>query len=214
MSDDKPGISPSDDPYEFEWPDDTKDERQAELERRRAELAAKPQAPLWLTALTLGVLTVMLYVMAIAAVGRVPSFAVQLAAPIALVAIVAALPIGLIVERLTRPLRTGASEVIFLVLGGALGYFWTFGVWEAFLSDYLLTNFGDVAASDNPQAEVDGFRDASSVFMMTATATAFLVARMLSETVARYRIGVYLAAASLGAIVAYSAWGWLGELVF
>lgn len=212
MADDTPGISPAEDPYEFDWPDDAREQRDAEREAAPGAVANRPKAPLWLAALSLGILTMLVYLVAVGAAARVPIVVVQLTLPVVLVATFAALPIGLILERFTRRARAGLAEVAFLVVGGALGYFWTFWVWQGFLADYVFDNYATDFISDDPSAEIAGFRDASSLFMMTATATAFLVARMLTEGVARFRIGVYIAAGFIGALTVWSAVGWALDL--
>src|SRR5690606_10196458 len=161
---------------------------------------------------SLGILTMLVYLVAVGAAARVPIVVVQLTLPVVLVATFAALPIGLILERFTRRARAGLAEVAFLVVGGALGYFWTYWVWQGFLADYVFDNYATEFVSEDPASEIAGFRDASSLFMMTATATSFLVARMLTRAVARFRIGVYVAAGTIAALTAWSAAGWVQSL--
>ena len=67
MTDERPSITPADDPYEFDWPDDAKAERAAEREKAAARDAVRP-APLYLSAIVIGVGMVLAFMLPIAVV--------------------------------------------------------------------------------------------------------------------------------------------------
>jgi hypothetical protein len=167
-SEDKPRqIGPADDPYDFEWPDDAKELRAAEREAARKRALIKP-APRFLTAYLIGTGTVLTLVGGFSLMQQAPEFFASYVAPIAVFGLIAALPLGIILEMLTRGRNIAIGASTFLVVGGLVGYMWT-SAYVGWLLDAYPPDAADVS-------EANGFRTAASVFMMVAVASAFVVA--------------------------------------
>ncbi len=178
------GIKPGEDPYKFDWPDDAKEMRAAEREtaRKRAEIHPAPRL---LAAYLIGTWTVLAFIAAFALVRQDPALLIGLTAPVAVVGLVAALPLGAILEVLTRRFNEGISVLVFLVVGAMVGYYWTFAVIGWILSHY------DIAPGD--AAEAAAFKDGASLFMFTAVACAFVIARNVTDEVKMRPKAVYIA---------------------
>jgi hypothetical protein len=167
-------ITPAEDPYAFDWPDDAKEAR-AEQRAAEASRASVRPAPLLLSAITIGIGTVLVFVLPVAVVAGALSVWVAMAAPIVIGGLVLALLPAIVLERVTRTWRRGLPEIAFLVLGLVIGAGWT---WLA------------ITVFDGPSA----FRVRTSVFMGTAVAAAFFAARAWAEPLRRYPRYLYTAA--------------------
>jgi len=174
MAKDRPGISPADDPYEFDWPDDAKEERAA-ARAAAAERAYVKPAPLLLSAVVIGIGMVLLFVLPISVVAGALTFFIAIAAPIVIGGLVLALLPAYLLHVASRGWRRGLPEVAFLVLGFAIGMGWTWVIMTLF----------NAPSQDVPRA---------SVFMGTAVAAAFFAARAWAEPFRRMPRYVYTAA--------------------
>jgi hypothetical protein len=195
-------ITPSDDPYEFDWPDDAKELRAAEREAVRKRAAIRP-APRYLTAYLIGTWTVLVLIGIFTVINGMPQVFVGVVAPIAVVALVAALPLGAIIEVLTRRFNQGISVLVFLLVGASVGYYWTFTLTGWMYSHYTISWW--------ETAEVAARRDAVSLFMMTAVACAFVLARNLTDEMKVRPKVVYIALAVLVLFAVPSAIGALRD---
>lgn len=199
------GPRPGEDPTEFDWPDDAKELRQAEREADRKRAAVNP-APRVLVAYLLGTWTVLAFIGVISSFQGGLDLLIGLAAPVALVGFVAALPLGLILERLTRDRGYGIPTVAFLVVGGLVGYAWTFAVvsWmRPAIEAYWVA--GGASYDAGYAAQFTGLRQVASTFMLTAVATGFVLARTYTDRVRHFPKVVYFAAAVFGVLVLFSA---------
>jgi hypothetical protein len=191
-SDDRPlEPAPGEDPWEFEWPDDAKELRAAEREAARRAKDVRP-APRFFTAYILGTWTVLLFPLVISLVRQAPQLFVSLVAPIAVIGLVAAFPLGMVIEALTRRMNKGVAGLIFLAIGAFIGYFWTYEIvgWIISNSEF------DPELVPDPAAD----RIAASLLMLTATATGFVTARNLTDTVRKNAKAVYI---SFGVLVLF-----------
>lgn len=200
-------ITPEDDPYTFEWPDDAREQRIAEREAERRAAEVSP-APAWLTALVIGAGVQLVAFLLIGMAGQSMELFLWLVAPTVLIAATAALPVGLIVLVLTRRMRAAFAEPLFLVVGGALGYFWGWAVFELWLLDRLPVLFPDV-----DPANFTGSRDAVAVFLMVTVGTAFYVARTTTLRASRHARPVYIGAAVIAVLTVVSGIGWAREFL-
>src|SRR6187431_165198 len=98
MAEDRPGITPADDPYEFEWPDDAKEERAAERAAETKKAEVNP-APRLLTALVLGIGVVLVFIFPVALVAGAIGFWIAVAAPVIVGGIVLGLLPAVLLER-------------------------------------------------------------------------------------------------------------------
>lgn len=178
MTEERRGITPADDPYEFDWPDDAKEERAAQRATEAKRAAVKP-APLLLSAVVIGIGVVLLFILPIAVVAGALTVWIAMAAPVVLGGLVLALLPALLLQRATLTWRRGLPEIAFLVLGVALGAGWSW---------VFITLF------DGPSA----FRVRAAVFMGTAVAAAFFAARAWAEPFRRFPRYVY----SLAGVIA------------
>ena len=195
-----PAIQPESDPYEYEWPDDGKDLRAAEREKAQKTADIKP-APRWLTAWALGVGVQLAFFAIIALVAGSIALLVQLTFPTVLVATAGALPVGLVLERITRGWRPGYGEGTFLGVGMLIGFTWT----------YLAIDSSPDLFVSNTES-LDSTRQVASIFMLTSVGAAFFVARTATEA-ARFKPKmVYIGTAIIVLITAWSAVLWITGL--
>jgi len=167
MAQERPGISPADDPYEFDWPDDAKEERAAERAAASAK-AAVPPAPLLLSAIVLGITTVLAFLLPVSLVAGALNFFIAMVAPIVFGALVLALLPAWLLQRVSVTWPRGLPELAFIVVGFIIGICWTW---------LFMTVF------DAPgPARIRG-----SVFMGTAVAAAYFAARAWAEPFSRNR---------------------------
>jgi hypothetical protein len=174
MPEDRQGISPADDPYEFDWPDDAKEQRAAERAAAAERVYVKP-APLLLSAVTIGIGTVLLFILPVALVAGAITFFIAIAAPVVIGGLVVALLPAYLLQRVSGNWRRGLPEIAFLVLGFAIGMGWTWVIMQLF----------NAPAQDIPRA---------AVFMGTAVAAAFFAARAWAEPFRLQAKLVYVAA--------------------
>jgi len=189
---DPTSITPGDDPYEFDWPDDAKEQRAEEREQENRRALVKP-APLYLSAITIGIGTVLAFILPVAVVSGAVGFVVAVAAPITIGALVLALLPAILLQRVSRSWRQGLPELAFIALGFAIGAAWT---WIAItlLFEYLF---------DNPD-QMPSVRAPVSIFMGTAVASAFYAARAWSERLRQKPKVVYIAAGFIGLLTLLS----------
>lgn len=180
------GPEPGEDPWEFEWPDDAQEQRRAEREAAQKAAEIKP-APRFFTAYITGVWTVLAFVMVITLVAQVPVIFLRLVSPIALIGLLAALPLGYILNVLTRNLGRGFISLVFMLVGGFVGYYWSYMI-VTWLFEQDGIDIGSASSSD---------RMATAILFMTATATAFVVARNLTDTVRKHPRAVFIATITL-----------------
>jgi hypothetical protein len=188
-------AKPGDDPYELNWPDEEVDARAAaRAEKARQREAHK--APRWLAAAVAGIGTTALFVVPVALVAGAPAFALAAAFPITVVGVLLGLPTLLLIERVTKSLPRGITELALLLVGGAIGYGLT----------YVLASY--LSAGQDGLATI---RTVTSLFMMTATAAGFMVGHFSAEKFRRrpravwLTAGLLLAAAIVGAMISFSA---------
>lgn len=186
MAEDRPGITPADDPYEFDWPDDEKDARAAERaeQAQRAEVAP---APAFLTAIVLGIGMVLVFILPVAVVAGAIGFWIAVAAPVIVGGLVLGLVPALLLERVSRGWRRGLPEIAFILVGFLVGFGWTWLAMTAF-QEFLFPNEATMAV----------VRVRASVFMGTAVAAGYLAARSWTEPVRRHPRFVYGAGALIG----------------
>lgn len=190
-------AKPGDDPYELNWPDEEVDARTAER-AERARLRDARRSPRWLAAAAAGIGTTVLFVVPIALIAGAPGAVFAAAFPIVIVGVVFGIPMLLLIERVTRTLPRGFTEAALLVVGGAIG----FGLM------YVLAT-----ALSAGQGNAGTVRTVSALFMMTATATGFMVAHVTADRFSRFPRAVWLtagllvAAATLGASISFSTPG-------
>lgn len=188
-------AKPGDDPYELTWPDEEVDARAAAREAKAREREAH-KAPRWLAAAAAGIGTTALFLVPVALVGGAPGFALAGAFPITVVGLVIGLPTLLLIERVTKDIPRGITEVALLLVGGAIGYGLTY-----VLASYLSAGSEGLAT----------IRTVTSLFMMTATAAGFMVAHLGAERFRRFPRAVWLtsgllaAAAIAGAMITFSS---------
>jgi hypothetical protein len=166
-------IGPADDPYEFEWPDDAKELREAEREAARGRADVRP-APRYVTAYLIGTGVVLLFIGGFSLMEQTPELFASLVAPIAVAGLVAALPLGIVLALLTRGRNLAIGVTTFLVVGGLVGYLWTY----AFIN-WLIHLYPPSTAEE--AANYDGFRVAGSIFMAVAVSSAFVTAFNLTD---------------------------------
>ena len=168
---------PGDDPLEFDWPDDAKELRAAEREAGRKRADIRP-VPRFLTAYLVGTWTVLTFILIGAVAFQGPQLFVSYAAPVAVIGLVAALPLGMVLNALTRRLQAGFVSLSFMIVGGVFGYVWTYAV-LGWIQRVGGATFGSTS-------EDEGFRTAVSVFMMTASMCAFVIARNMTDKARMY----------------------------
>ena len=198
--DEAPVIQPENDPYEFQWPDDAKDLRAAEREKARKKADITP-APRWLTAWALGVGVQLAFFGIIAVVAGSIALLVQLTFPTVLVATVGALPVGLVLERITRGWRPGYGEATFLGAGMLIGFTWTYLAIGA-SPDLFVSNTESLAST----------RQVASIFMLTSVGSAFFVARAATDAVRYKPKTVYVITVVVALLTAWSAVLWATDL--
>jgi hypothetical protein len=188
-------AKPGDDPYELNWPDEEVDARTAaRAEKARQREAGK--APRWLAAAAAGIGTTILFVVPVALVGGAPAFALAAAFPITVVGLALGLPTFALIDRLTRNVPRGVTEIALLLVGGAIGYGLT----------YVLASY--LSAGQEGLATI---RTVTSLFMMTASAAGFMVAHLAAESFRRRPRAVWLtagliaASAIMGAVISFSS---------
>lgn len=186
MADDRPGITPADDPYEFDWPDDAKDARAAEREAESKTSDTKP-APILLTALVLGIGMVLVFIFPVALVAGAIGLWVALAAPVIVGGLVLGLLPAWLMLRASRTWRKGVPELGFIIAGFLIGFGWTWFAMTAF-QEFLFEN----------EAAMEIFRVRASAFMGTAVAAGYLAAYSWTDSVRRHPRFVYSAAAFIG----------------
>jgi len=189
---DPKSITPEDDPYEFDWPDDAKAQRAEEREKENQRALVKP-APLYLSAITIGIGMVLLFILPVAMVSGAGGFFIAVAAPVVIGGLVLALLPAVLLQRVSANWRRGLPEIAFLVLGFAIGTGWTW-ITITLLQSYLF---------DNPQ-QMPSVRAPSSIFMGTAVASAFFGARAWAEPLRRSPKVVYIAASLIGLLTILS----------
>jgi len=178
MAPDRPEISPADDPYEFEWPDDAKEERAAEREKATKQAAVKP-APLLLSAFSIGTAVVLGFILPVAVVAGALTFWIAVAAPVVLGGLVVAFLPAVLLQRVSATWRRGLPEIAFIALGFVIGAGWTWLVMVMF------------------NAPEPGIVRAA-VFMGTAVAAAFYAARAWAEPFRQFPRYVYALSAIIG----------------
>lgn len=178
--------------YEFEWPDDAKEMRAAEREEQAKQALVRP-APRVLSALVLGIATVMLFILVVSVVGGAVTLLIQVAAVVVAGAVLFALPVAWMLDRVSRGWPRGLPELAFTVLGIATGAGWTW---------VFLSVFPGTLADD--QGAFEQFRTYSAVFMGTAVATAFVLTRAVLESFRRVPKAVYAVAAILAVLTLMS----------
>ena len=186
MADDRPGITPADDPYEFDWPDDDKDARAAEREAEAVKVAVNP-APRLLTAIVLGIGMVLVFILPVALVAGAIGFWIAVAAPVIVGGLLLGLLPAALLERVSRGWRRGLPEIAFIVVGFVVGLGWTWFAMTAF-KEFLFPNEATMAV----------VRVRASVFMGTAVAAAYLAALTGTEPLRRHPKFVYGAGAIIG----------------
>jgi hypothetical protein len=179
---------PGDDPYELNWPDDAKDARAAERAERARRAAVKP-APRWLAAASAGTSVTLLFIVPVALVAGAPGLVFSAALPIVAVGLVLGLPALYAIERVTKPLPRGVTELALVVVGGGIGYGLTY---------VLATALS--AGADN----LETVRSVAAIFMLTATATGFLAAHMVADSFRMRPKAVWLVSAIMLALTAFS----------
>jgi hypothetical protein len=190
-------AKPGDDPYELNWPDEEVDARTAaRAEKARQREANK--APRLLAAAAAGIGTTILFIVPIALVAGAPAFALAAAFPITVVGLLLGLPTLLLIERVTKNVPGGITEIALLIVGGAIGYGLTY-----VLATYLSAG----------QESLPTIRTVTSLFMMTATAAGFVVAHISAERFRRSPRAVWITAvliglsAIMGAVISFSSPG-------
>ncbi|MBN2176371.1 MAG: hypothetical protein JW722_01780 [Demequinaceae bacterium] len=186
------GPAPGEEPWEFEWPDDARELRAAEREAARKRAEVRP-APRFLTAYLVGVWTVLTFVLLVTFYE--PALFLSLVAPVALIGLVAALPLGFVLEAVTRRSHVGVSGLVFVLTGAVVGYFWSY-----MIVTWIYNHDGVVFDAANSSD-----RTAVAVLFMTATATAFFAARMYTDSLRRNPKSVWVAAISLFVLFVPSA---------
>ena len=184
MAEDRPGITPADDPYEFDWPDDAKEARAAEREEAVQKAAVKP-APLLLTALVIGIGMVLAFILPVSIVAGALTFWISMAAPVVLGGLVFGLLPAVLLERVSRGWRRGVPEFAFIAVGFLVGFGWT---WFAVAFFDGGSEFGIRAA----------------VFMGTAVAAGYLAARQWTDAFRLYPRYVYTLAGLIGLLTVVS----------
>ena len=179
---------PGDDPYELDWPDDAKEARAAERAERARRAAIQP-APRLLAAASAGIGVTLLFILPVSLVAGAPGILVSATLPVVLVGVVLGLPLLVAIERLTKPLPRGITELALLVVGGAIGYGLTYVVatWLSAGQDNLAT-----------------VRSVTSIFMMTATASGFLTAHMIADSFRMRPKAVWLVSGLLVVLTVFS----------
>jgi hypothetical protein len=177
------------DPYEIEWPDDAKELRAAEREEAAKRALVRP-APLLLSAVAIGITTVMVFILPISLLGGALGFWVAVAAPVTIAGLVLALPPALLLQRVSRTWRRGFPELAFVVLGVAIGAGWTW-VFITLLASQLFSD----------PTQMPPVRVQAAIFMGTAVASAFVGARAFAESFSRVPKAVYGMSAVLGVLV-------------
>ena len=180
MTEGRSGITPSDDPYEFDWPDDAKEQRAAERAAEANRKHVKP-APLYLSAIVIGTGMVLLLILPVALVAGAISFFVAVAAPIVIGGLIVAFLPAVLLQRATATWRRGLPELAFLVLGLMIGAGWTWVVMTLF--------------SASPPDRVR-----AATFMATAVAASLFAARAWSEPFRNFPRYVYSLAILIGVI--------------
>ncbi len=174
MTEDKREITPADDPYEFEWPDDAAEQRAAERAKAAQKADVKP-ASLMLSATVIGIGTVLLFMLPVTIVAGAINVWIAMAAPVVIGGLFALIP-AILIHRITASWRKGLPELAFVLGGFLVGWGWSW---------FIITAF------DGPSA----FRVRAAVFMGTAVAAAFLAARTWAEPFRRFPKQVYIGAA-------------------
>ena len=173
MADDKREITPAEDPYEFDWPDDAKEARAAERAKAAATADVKP-APLILSALVIGIGTVLLFILPVTVVAGALNVWIAMAAPVVIGGLLALIP-AVLLQRVTLNWRKGLTEIAFIAVGFLVGWGWSWLIITAF---------------EGPSA----FRVRAAVFMGTAVAAAYVAARTWAEPFRRFPKYVYIVA--------------------
>jgi hypothetical protein len=184
---------PGDDPYELEWPDDSKELRAAEREQAAQRALVRP-APVVLTQLVIGIGVVFAFLLPVAIVTGAPAVLLYLAAPVAVAGLVLAFPAAWLLERVSRTWRKGLADLAFIVLGLAVGYGWTF---------VLLTLFQDQAFPD--EVDISLIRSWMAIFMGTAVASSFAVTHAATGWFRMRPKAVYGGALVIGLLIILSA---------
>lgn len=185
MADDKREITPAEDPYEFDWPDDAKEARAAERAEAAAKADVKP-APLWLTEITVGIATVLAFIFPVTVVAgnAVPPF-IELVLLVVLGGVTVGLIPALILKPIIRGWRRGLPELAAVVVGFVVGAAWT----------WLFLTW---------QAAPDPVRVRISVFMGTAVAAAYYVALAWSQKIRTAPRAVFATAGVIGLLTVAS----------
>lgn len=191
----KPGI----DPYEIEWPDDSKEQREAERAAAAKRAAVKP-APRALTALVIGLGVAMLFILIVSVAMADLRVFVAVVLPLVAIGSLLAFPIGLLLERVTRTWRTGLPELSFLLVGILIGAGWTYGL-------VTLTNTYIVEPESVEAAAF--FRSVATMFMGTATASAFMAAKFWTDPLRYQPRAVYVLASVIVALTILSVVSWV-----
>jgi len=184
MADDRPGITPADDPYEFDWPDDAKEARAAEREQAIHKAAVQP-APVLLTAIVIGIGMVLVFILPVSIVAGALTFWIAMAAPVVLGGLVFGLLPAVLLERVSRGWRRGFPEVAFIAVGFLVGFGWT----------WLAVEFFDGTSA---------FGIRAAVFMGTAVAAGYLAARQWTDALRRSPRAVYTLAGLIGLLTVVS----------
>ena len=184
MTDGRAGITPSEDPYEFDWPDDAKEERAAEREAHAKRTAVRP-APLLLSAIVIGLGVVLAFMFAVTMVGGVVTVFVAFAAPVVIGGLIVALLPAVLLQRVTATWRRGLPELAFLVLGLVIGGGRT----------WLIMTLFQAPSSDIVRA---------ATFMATAVAAGMYGARSWAESFRMAPRAVYSIAILIGVITVAS----------
>ena len=174
-------AKPGDDPYELDWPDEEKDAR-AQARAEKAEQAERRKAPRLVAAATAGIGVTLLFIVPVALVAGAPTLVFSAAMPIVLVGLLLGLPMLILIERVTARMRRGITELVLILVGGATGYGLTY---------VLATSLS--AGQDG----LETIRTVTSLFMLTATATGFLVAHLAAESFRRRPLAVWTTAGLL-----------------
>jgi hypothetical protein len=196
--DDGPLAKPGEDPYHIEWPDDAKEMRAVEREKRAQRAMVRP-APRYLTAIVLGVNVMLAFLLAIAValgnIGLLPF----LGLPVIVIAVLLGFPVWAILERVSRGWRSGFPELAFLVVGFAIGLLWTHAVVN------IISNVFAVFEDDSDAAF---FRTVAGLFMGTATASAFMAAKFWTDRLRFKPRFVYALAVGVALIAALGVLTW------
>ena len=199
-----PDLDPSQDPYEFEWPDDTVEERQRE---RDAESKAREVEPVsvFFAAPVLGITILLSFFAVLALIGGELGLLQALVLPTVVVALLFALPLALALHWVTMPLHRAIADAAYIVVGAGIGGSVTFAIWQIWIVDAILESDLDIAADSITRG-----RDYAVLFMVSATAAAFYGARSGAPEFSKRPRPVWILAGVIALLTVWSAFSYIG----